>query len=230
MRSIWTVVSILAVANLLAMGGFVGWLVMTDRLNEDRVERIRTMLAETTEEEAARLAKEKAAAEAAAQAAAAEAASSVLPLGVEQSVQVKLDLSEVDRERLRRTDREVADLRRAFEAEQLALEEERERFRKEKAAYEAWRREIAETEGDDQFQKTLSVYEGLKPDKAGEGLTALLADGMRDQVVTYLSAMEERQRVKIMDEFVQRDPALAAELLEDLRRHGVEMPAAQGEP
>jgi hypothetical protein len=49
------------------------------------------------------------------------------------------------------------------------------------------------------------------------------------RVTEYLNAMDERARGKIMAEFTKDDPALAAELLDALRRHG-QFARADGAP
>jgi len=229
MRTAWNVVSVLALAHLLALGGFVGFLVGTDRLDDERIDRIREMLAEPVPEEEARLEAERAEAEAASAGEAEASMARVLPLGSEQSLDIKLELSDADRERSLRADRQVADLRRRLEADQARLDDAIARFEEERKAFEAWRAEIAATEGDAQFRKALAVYEGLKADQAASALRTLLADGDRDQVVSYLGAMEERKRTKVIQVIVEDDPRLAAELLESLRRHGVDAPVAQGE-
>jgi hypothetical protein len=45
-------------------------------------------------------------------------------------------------------------------------------------------------------------------------------DARIDLVVSYLNAMQERTRAKVIGEFLKDDPALASELLERLRRRG----------
>src|SRR6185295_11464722 len=59
MKKIWTGLSVIAVANLLALAGFAGWLVKSDRLDMDRIRHMRVELAKTitqqkTEEDAAK--------------------------------------------------------------------------------------------------------------------------------------------------------------------------------
>ena len=54
-RTIWTVVTTLALANLLAIAGFGLWLGVSGRLSEDRVERLRVMFQDTVAEEGERL-------------------------------------------------------------------------------------------------------------------------------------------------------------------------------
>ncbi len=51
MKRIWTIISILALANVLAIGGFVGWLQTSGRLNKDRMQRLRELFAPTITEE-----------------------------------------------------------------------------------------------------------------------------------------------------------------------------------
>ena len=65
--------------------------------------------------------------------------------------------------------------------------------------------------------------------RAKASLSALLDLGEKDQVVSYLSAMDERIRTKIITEFNREDPAVAADLLESIRTRATEMRAA-GDP
>ena len=52
MKRVWTIISILAVANLLALGGFVGWLKTSGRLNKERMQQLRELFAPTIAESA----------------------------------------------------------------------------------------------------------------------------------------------------------------------------------
>ena len=72
-----------------------------------------------------------------------------------------------------------------------------------------------------QFKKALSTLEGLKPDKAKLALQQLLDKKEVDQVVSYLNAMQERNRTRIIDEFIKSDPGTATDLLERLRTRGL---------
>ena len=77
--------------------------------------------------------------------------------------------------------------------------------------------------------KAVAAMWGVDVTTAKASLQALLDLGDRDQVVTYLSAMDERRRTKIMTEFNKDDPTVAAGLLEALRMRGTELRTA-GEP
>lgn len=229
MRTIWNALSILAIANLLGLGAFAGWLFMSDRLDGQRVEQIREMLSETINQEKARLDDEANALEEARLQAEADAKKTALPLGTMDSVSLKLELSEIDRQRLLRRQREMTDLQLSLQRERELLDRDVASFEAEKADFESWRTRLLEIEGADQFKKTLATYEGMKAKDATASLQALLDLGDRDQVVTYLSAMDERKRTKIMTEFNEADPGVAADLLEALRTRGTELRDA-GEP
>ena len=229
MKSFWSLVTTLAIAHAIALAGVVAWLVFTGRLNLERVERIREMIGETIEEERARLETEAKASEDAQREANAAAAASVLPLGAADRVRLKLELSEIDRQQLLRMQREMRDLQLGLQRERDLLDRETEAFEQEKADFEAWRAQLMEIEGADQFKKTLATYEGMKSKDAKASLSALLDLGEKDQVVSYLSAMDERIRTKIITEFNREDPAVAADLLESIRTRATEMRAA-GDP
>ena len=103
--------------------------------------------------------------------------------------------------------------------------------------------------GDAQFQKTLAVLQSQKPSatvtllkqmlidaapapETGGGLiangetpppapgaTPVVSPNM-GMVVTYLDAMDEKKRSKVIAELTKTDPKLAADLLERLRKQG----------
>lgn len=230
MRSLWTILSVIAVANVLGLGAFIGWLHATDRIDLDRVRRLREVLTETVAEERARTEAESAEAAAAAEAERQRRADREPPLRTSDVLDVKLQRGEADRLREERRLREAQDLRRTLDRERGLLDQQRAELEADKAAFNAMRREIAELEGSEQFRRTLATYEALKPDAVRTIFLELLkpsAEGRPDeagaaQVVAYLNAMQDRARAKIIDEFVRGEPALAAELLERLRTYGLE--------
>ena len=54
MRTAWNIITLVALANLIAIVGFVWWLHFSGRLDMDRVEAVRTMLSETISEQTTR--------------------------------------------------------------------------------------------------------------------------------------------------------------------------------
>lgn len=222
MKKIWTAIVVLGLANVFAIGGFTGWLAQSGRLNLDRVRQIREMLSETVAQENARIA-----AEAEQAAAAAAAADDGMPDGpprnASELVAMRLEATEVDMARIARLRREVEDLQRKLRRDQAMLDAQTEQFAGEKTDFEAMRARLAEIEGQEQFRKSVGVLESLKAADAKSMLDVLLTDGQHEQVVSYLDAMDERIRSRVMTEFVKDDQSdLAAGLLESLRKRGLE--------
>ncbi len=224
-RTLMTVLVSLAVANFLAIGGFVGWLAASDRLDLDRLERIREMLSETRGEEQERLDIERREAERRAEEEAESARSALPPLNAGELLDALREHEEAARLRVARMEREAEDLRRALRREREELDQRITAFEEEKAAFDAMRRRLVEAEGDTQFQQAVALYEALPAAKAQEMLQTLIDEGKTDQVVDYLNAMDTRTARKIVERF--EDPAVAADLLERLRVRGLQASAAE---
>ncbi|MEM1329317.1 MAG: hypothetical protein AAGG07_02020 [Planctomycetota bacterium] len=231
MRALWNALALVAIANLLGLGGLVGWLVMSGRLDEGRVEEIRAMLAETVAEEAAREAEEQAEQQERQQAEAELAAQvgEALPVASREVLEQRMEAVRLDRQRAERLRREVEDLKRTLTRERLAIDRDRDQLRRDQRSFDELRRKIEEVEGSEQFRNTLGVLKGLKATQSKTLLQTELdrsdADGSREdgmiRVTAYLDALPDRNRAKIMSEFVKDDPMLAAELLERLRTKGL---------
>lgn len=244
MKIIWNALSVVAVANLLALLGFVGWLRADDRLNADRARAVRAVFGKTLTEEAAEAAKAKADQEAVEKAAAEAKRKDQPPLTAEQRVALRLEATEIDRQRMERLQREVEDLQRVLATERTALDRDRAAFLAEKSAFEAASAATRRALEDGQFQKTLGVLSTMKPKDAVGLLTqmlkgasfaptsqppALAAGGAtgtesdaaaaagEEQVVSYLDAMDEKPRGRIMTELAKTDPVLATRLLGRIR-------------
>ena len=222
-RGLWTIITVLALANMLAMLGFAGWLVGTGRLDAERFNEIREKLGETVEAEAARLEQEDREAALEAEAAKEEKRALIPPITAAERLRNEESAREVDRQRLERLAREVRDLKSTLGRERRLLDERIGTFEEEKAQFEAMRSRIREIEGQDQFQKAVSHLQAQRPDTARDILQAMMAGGDTDQAVAYLNAMGGRQAAKIIGAF--EDPAVAADLLERLRTRGTEASA-----
>lgn len=243
MRRIWTMLSVVAVANLLGLGGFVGWLVASDRLGMERLREIRAMLAQTHAQQAAReqAALDKSQAEA--------PDGRGVALSSADLVSLRLEGIEVDRERRERLATEAEALRQALANQERVLREQREAFERERSAFEQEQARVKATDGDAQFRKAVKVLDGMRPGDAAEIIRAILggegdplaggappgdADAQlprnvgMDRAVSYLNAMQERTRLKLMTELAKDEPVLAADLLERLRTRGV--PAGEDAP
>lgn len=125
MKRIWTIISILALANVLAIGGFVGWLQTSGRLDESRVRRLRELFAPTIAEEtkakeaeAAKQAEEKKKAEE-------EAKSTRPPITAADRLELSEKGEEVRRQKMASLDKQVEALKNSLQIERETLDKER---------------------------------------------------------------------------------------------------------
>ena len=230
MKTLWTVLSVLAVANLLALLALVGWLKTSGRLDMDRMREVRHVFSTTLAEDSAQAERDAAAAKTAASQAKEDAKVGTPPVPAAAVLEEQRQQSILASQREQRTQREIEDLRRTLIAERQQLDTDKADFAALKAGWEKERAEILANARDEQFQKTLGTYEQLKPDKAKVALKQLLDSGEESRVIAYLDGMADRTRTKIIDEFIKDDPKLAADLLERLRARGVEPRGTQGSP
>ncbi|MEX2219891.1 MAG: hypothetical protein WD749_14155 [Phycisphaerales bacterium] len=221
MRFLWNILAVMAVANLLALVGLLGWLKASGRLDGERLREVRLAFAKTTEERKAEEVAAGAKAEEDQKLAAEQAKVGTPPVTAAEALDLKIQLSQLDLARLEAIRREVGILQDTLRRERQAVEAERAALKNERDEFERARKEVAETEGSVQFKKTLATYEALKPDRAKMALEQLIQAKQVDQAVAYLNAMQERSRSRIIDEFLKGDPKLATDLLERLRVRGM---------
>lgn len=228
MRSVWFVISSLALANLLALVMFIGWLAGTERLSSDRIETVRSIFVESVSETEERLRKEEREAERLAAEEAEQAKIGTPPVTAEQRMLIIDEHADLVNHRIRRTQREAEDLIRLLDRQLRELNAERVAFEAERDRWIAQREAIREMEGSEQFRQALSIYETLRPDAAANLLQQLIDGGDIDQAVMYLSRMRSRTASRIIGVVEGRDARLAADLLERLRALGIE-PRALGD-
>lgn len=215
MKKLLKLVSFFAVLNFAAVLGLIGWLIASGRLDKERATEIRAMLSETVEQRAAREAAQNEQAQG-------EGESLPDPLTIEQRIEAAREAGDVELMRRLRDQQNNLRMLESLHREQRELDEARDKFLAERDAFNAMRARLAEIEGDEQFRKSLGVYEGMKAPDAAKNLLALLDQGKRDEVVSYLDAMDERKRIKIFTELTKNaQNGLAAQLLEDLRTRGL---------
>lgn len=244
MKTLWNALCVIAIANMLALGGFAVWLRTTDRLDMGRAREVRVLMSKTLSQE-----KAEAVAEAAAEAqkvkdAEAAARETRPPLSASEQLLAKVEASEIDRQRAERLKVEIEGLRTQLAMERAKLDTERDTLAADRKAFEAQVESTFAQANEAQFQKTLGVLVGLKPNQTATMLKELIdapqsqaseipeitankpsatagASPTRGpgfaQAVSYLDAMDDRPRGKIIAEFLKTDPALATDLLEHLR-------------
>ena len=235
MKRVWNVLAFLAIVNLIAIAGFVGWLALSDRLSTDRLRAVREMLKPTVAEQASAEASHNAEAAAKAKEAAEAAKRAGAPVSSDQRIEDRHQAQDaLDQQLVRMKDenRQLKELlqgkREEVERQTAALEAARVEFEKQQAEW----KQLAQ---DEQFQQAVGALEAQKPADAAKVLSALLTatpaapgtggDGtqekkQREIVIRYLAAMADRSRAKIIAEFIKTDDRLAAGLLEDLRNRG----------
>ncbi|MEO1007053.1 MAG: hypothetical protein AAFX79_00635 [Planctomycetota bacterium] len=234
MKSLWTVVSVLALANLFALAGFVGWLAASGRLDAERMEDIRRVLGETPQERTDRL--EGGAAETQELQDQIEQMQTRIdeltqsPMTAEQQLEMSQNAALMDDQRAIRATREVEDLRNLLERELADVERRRADLEAREIAFEQRLAERDRVVGEQQFATAVTTLQGMRAPAARNMLAAIwngqAASPVRDApaklvVVEYLRALDDRPRNKILAEFEKDDPTLAAELLERLRTDGL---------
>ena len=225
-RSLKIIFLTLALANMLAVVGLVGWLAGTNRLSGDRLETVRTLFSTTVAQDEAKQKADEAKTAAAEAAAKAALEAQTPPISTEDKLALQTQFDSVMQQNMERTRRTLRDMRKSLDDQQAKFDKQVASFQADKTAFEAMRKQIDEIEGDAQFKKALALYQSLRPKDASDMLKELVAGGSIDQVVAYLNAMESRKASKIIAQF---DPPMAADLLERLRTRG-QLAAAPEEP
>lgn len=174
MRTIWTALCVLAVANLLAIGGLVGWLRSSGRLDMDRVREMRVLLTKTIADEKAEAQQAQAAVEAAKKQAEADAKAKRVPLTASEQLAARLEATELDEQRVKSMRSEVESLQRTIKDAQEKIKADRVALDKERQAFESIKKAQGEQAKNEQFQKTLAILQSMKPAEARSMLSELM--------------------------------------------------------
>jgi hypothetical protein len=205
---LWQLAATAAIVNLLALLAGVGWLVGSGRLDRERWEAIRTIVAappggavpepEPTVEE---------------------------PAGSIRTTAARIEA--LDREirqqsiSLRRLRDEKEQLDRTLEDRRAELDRREAAFTAEREAWEASTLAEREARIDTQFRKTVRLLESVPPKQAKDLLLELVRDGDRAGAVAYLDAMSPYKASSVLKTFKGEDETrVAAVLLEELRVRG----------
>ena len=225
MKKIKKAIFVFALFNLLAVLGGAGWLMTSGRISKARVMNMSMLFNEPVAVEQAKLKAEQAAIDKAL--AEQEKPLPELALNTPERNLVRVELTQIDRQRFDRMKRDVQNLQSTLRKERRLIEQDRDVLEQEKIAFEQMRQRLAGLEGGIQFQKTLATLTGLKPKDAKAVLSILLSEWKSEEVITYLSAMDDRKRTAILTEFLKAgEDKLAAELLESIRLRGLETTTA----
>ena len=220
-KVLWPAMAIMAVANLIAILGFIGFLKFSDRLNRDRLHAIRTILATTiTQEHQQTEADEKALA---AQAASAQkqAETDRANAGAETRNQHFRTIEQGQQEivdRARGDQQAILQLLDARLAEVERREAELAQREKDVADFIERDRNLAK---EAQFQKTVSLLAALKPDDLKAKIDVYLTQERYDFVVDLLQALPARSASKLLSLYASdTENRVAANLLLRLKDRG----------
>lgn len=227
MKRVWNIVAAIAVANLLGLVGFMLWLKATDRLNGERVTKVRAMLSETITLENKRLAEEKAKADAEAKEKAAKAKLAGLPESAADQIERQREADEIRQQTILRLREEVQQLKATLTRQEEQIAQDKAALADAEKRLSAREAELTKGVGSASFKAALASLESQKPAAARQVLQAMIDEQKRDEAVAYLAAMGDRARSKVIAEFIKSDQKLAADLLEQLRTRGIQASASR---
>lgn len=238
MKTLWYVFLGLLLFNLLGAFGFVGWMYMDGRINEERLKQVVDMFSLTIDEEAEQ--------EADAARQAEEAQRKLEQLARLESVGEGPTTLREELDKNQRADESALIKIDLFNAQNKALREEMERFKSdhtrrvaelkaEREAFEQAVQQRAEQTEDANFQQVVGLYQTQPAKLTKQAFQSLIRQGQTDQVVEYLAAMSSRKAGKVLSQFkTPEEIEQAAGLLEKLRTRGkytIDKPAlAAGNP
>lgn len=222
MRTLFTAIILVLVINVLALGAMAGWLGATGRLSKERLRDAVGVFSDTIEQEAQREAQAEQA-ELDAQALAERAmrleqvaGGPVTPESRLASIQV---VDEKSRALLERQKVEAQALTRQLGVQQKLIEDRIAELDQKQQAFDQAIASQIEALEDEDFQEAIAMLEGIPPKQAKQVIQRWLTEGAQDQVVNYLSAMQERKAAKVLKEFkLPNEIAQAATLIEQLRQ------------
>lgn len=222
MKTIWSVVSFLAVVHLLALATFAGWLWHSDRLDGERVQQVRELFAMTIPE--ARAAAKRAETQVKAELSQREelAFRADPPFSSAATIVLGSQVTRHTNQEIRRLeDAKRRGLAQLAESQRLVEEQEA----ASKARAERWEKTVAtemSRKADEQFAKTVKLLESLPPKQAKQKIVELLSTDRSDQAVAYLNAMKPRLAAKVLGAFKTiAENKMATDLLEQLRTFGL---------
>ena len=221
MKTVWNILSFLAVVHLLALAMFVAWLWHSDRLDGDRVQQVREMFSMTIPN--ARIAAKQAQVrtEAELEQRRDQAFGEDPPFSSAATIEIGSQVTRhTDQEIRRLEDSKKRQLAQLAEAQRVSEEREAES----KARVEAWEKAVAadkKRQEDEQFAKAVKLLESQQPKQGKTIIVELVGTGKMDQAVAYINAMDDRKRGKLLGAFkTPVEQKLATELLEQLRTFG----------
>jgi len=223
MRRIFDIIAAVGLINLLALIMLVLWLWSSDRLDRDRLDRLRALLSPTIAQERESLAAMERDAERAKAQREAELRDEHLPPPSEVRLELVRSADSAAAQAEARLRDQVAHLRRELMDGISRLQRDRDDFEAERAGWLASIEAERTRRTDEQFAKAVRQLELLPPRNARDILLnlAVTPKGM-ETTVAYLDAMAPRNAARILRELKdEAQTAVATDLLEALRTFGL---------
>ena len=210
MKRTWNIVSFVAIVNLLTILMIILWMWQTDRLNEDRLNALRTWIISpptvdgSVEEqlEGEQFVNER---------------DPMLGLSSQQRLEWLEHWKMQSEQRLQSLVDEAE--RRSLEVQSRLTDLELQRTQL--AARERALEELTEAQDaqrhDEAFQRTVTLYESARPSVAKAWMLSLIEEGRMERAVEYLAAMDSRSASKVLQTFdTGNEIRLAKQLLENM--------------
>ncbi|MFM2164962.1 MAG: hypothetical protein RL325_1399 [Planctomycetota bacterium] len=226
MKSLLKLVLVLAIAHLLAVAGFVGWLFASGRVDSERIGRMREIFAKPVAVEAKEAVEAQAKADE--QAADAEMMRKLreLPLASADRVDNGSRSDERIELGLRAFEDKTRRLREELKKDGDTLEQQIKAFEKRQKDWEASIAADKQRETDEQFRKAVRLVESMPPKQARSWILELVNSGKTETAVAYLDAMTGAKASNLLKSFKgDEEVKVATELLERLRMLGLESEA-----
>jgi hypothetical protein len=229
MRTLWSLLSFLAIVNLLALVMVVGWLWQSGRLTRGRIDDIRAVLALPESQAAAAASRSVSEAEKERLRLMEEARRAHPPTDSATQIEQVAFVQQQQEHVRRRLEDERTMLSLTLTRATAQLEASITAFERERAQWQSSRSDDTQRKIDEQFLQVVRQLEQLPAKQAKGILQSMVADNNVDQVIAYLDAMSPRAAAKVLREFKSDvEMPLAASLLERLRTFGV--PSAGAAP
>ena len=218
MKLAWNIIAFVAIMNLLAVLFFGGWLAVSGRVNNERIESVRTLFAVPADTEAAAAAKQRLAEDIEAHQFQENASLSHQPMGSDAQIAAVEDLVRREQLLMRRIERENTEDRQALEMFERQLAERERALEDRIAAFEASRRKALADSGEEAFIAVVKLMETLPSRQAKDQILLLVANGEKAEAVRCLRAMRAGPRTQIIASMkTEAEQQVASDLLESLR-------------
>jgi hypothetical protein len=229
MKSFMKLVTVLALANLFAVAGFVGWLFASGRVNGERLARVRDIFRPSIQEEAQLAAEAAQRDESAARLAEDNARLRELPISSSEQIVAASRFTDRATLAMRALEEQQARLQGDLLTREAAVKEREDALMRRQ---QEWERSISDDkvrQTDEQFRKAVRLLESAPPKQGREWILELVRAGKIDTAVSYFDAMNPAKSAALLKAFKgEGESKVATDLLERLRMLGLESEIGTG--